>query len=145
MNAEEIDSLNQEIQRAKDSGEFIAASQWVRTKGWKSMWEMCCDIGWSQHFDTMYRSTSEIAHSGSYRLGKELSGLHKQEAMPEWQLTMVMVTALSYYSDVVRIAAEVFPDIKANFESLENWGDQMSEMKASIQEQAKEHVYCGEV
>ena len=139
-NAEEAAELIAEIQSVKNSGEFSAGSEAVPKIAWKKMNLMCEEIGWSEHYQTMYRLTSDNAHSGALTLTGELSRLLTQEPRPEWQSANVMTTALIYHLEVVTIAAEELQINDTNPETLKYWHAQLETFMTAIGDEAKKHV-----
>ena len=139
-NAEETAELNAEIQSVKNSGEFSAASEGVPKSAWEKLNLMCKEIGWLDHYQTMYRLTSDTAHSGAFTPTGELSRLLTQEPRPEWQSAKLMTTALIYYWEAVTIAAEELPINETNPETLKYWHAQLETLMTAIGDEAKKHV-----
>ena len=89
----------------------------------KSAWErvsvMCEELKLEEHYDTVYRMTSDISHGGSYGMRAEVARLAGYTSPQHLELTKALWTGLCFHGWVVDINCQVFPDIAAAFGSFQ--------------------------
>ena len=71
--------------------------------------EMCEELGCLDHYLTIYRGASELAHGGAHGLGEEMLGLVEGQQLPEYKLPFVLLTAVTYHKGAWGFVAKCSP------------------------------------
>ena len=136
--ADETAEIGQQIQQLRAQGNYVAISKLlVAGNSWQKMKAMCEELECLDHYYTMYRSASELAHSGAHGIALELMDLSGRQQRPDFELSKVLLTALIYYGWVVEISCKVFPDLKERFPFDGIWGDNIKILQDQVLEDAR--------
>ena len=138
---EEAVEIDQELQPLKAEEDHGAISELlIPGRSWRPMAAMCEELGCLDHYRTMYRSASELAHGGAHRMAKEIMELSGRQQRPNYELPSVLLTALIYYGWVVEISCKIFPHLKGSFQFDATWGDSIKILEDQVMEEARTYI-----
>ena len=136
--AVEIDQELQPLRAEEDHGAISGLL--IPGKSWQSLATMCEELGCLEHYRTMYRSSSELAHGGAHGMAIEIMTLSGRRQRPNYELSGVLLTALIYYGWVVEISCKVFPHLKKSFQFDATWGDNIKVLQDQVIEEARTYI-----
>ena len=113
---------------------LIPGTSWVTLK------EMCEELGCLDHYLTIYRGASELAHGGAHGLGEEMLGLVEGQQLPEYKIAYVLLTAVTYHEWVVGVCCEVFPSMAKDFRLDPVWSEKCKELWDQVLEAIRAYV-----
>lgn len=107
ITAEEIQKLQREI----ENGNTENVLNIIPTRSWKSMGEICSDLGedWLNEYKSFYRYASIPSHAGAFILGESFMQLLREKPLTEKELSEVLITAVAFHLRVAKIVADSFP------------------------------------
>ena len=99
LSAEESDRIDQELQSLRHQENDVEVSKLLNPgRSWLNLKHMCRELGWLDQYETIYRASSERAHTGARTLGLEWDALvNKPPPMLEYAITTNLLTALIYH------------------------------------------------
>ena len=97
---------------------------------WRNLAALCKDLGLQDHYDTVYRITSEEAHGGVRGMPQEFRRLLDYEQIADWDQATPVATGLADYLSIININVLVFPDLASNFDSFQTGSDWHKRFKA---------------
>ena len=116
-----------------DLGESDLNQLMLPKRPWGNLHCMCKELGLLDHYDTVYRLSSENAHGGGHGMAQDLLVASGQEQIPDWQSPGILHTALVYHVWVVEINLKVFPGLASSFPLNADWKDRMKVLAEDIQ------------
>ncbi len=126
------------LERAKvywEQQDFVGASkELLPGKSWKSCWAMCKEIGCLDHFYTMYRATSEVAHSGAHQMSSTMLELMGIQTMKPFNIPVTLFTAIDYFRWVAVTSAQVFPNLGVELPFGSTWGERIGKLEQEVRE-----------
>ena len=135
---EEVAEIGQELERSMEQEDHVAICGLLGAgKPWKTVREMCKEVGCLDDYLTMYRIASELAHGGAHGIGVEMLELSGEQQMPDYELPAVLLGALNYYRWVIETSCKVFPYLTASFQLGASWEDDIKALQAQVIEEAK--------
>ena len=125
--AEEREEVDRQLQDLREMGDDAGISTLlVPGKSWKNLKKMCTELDCLNHYLTMYRSTSQLAHAGAQGLGREMLAWLEKPLMAETEIPGVLLTAVTYHQWVLEVCNEVFPGRMEGFNFDHSWAEQVN-------------------
>ncbi|MDE2780647.1 MAG: DUF5677 domain-containing protein [Chloroflexota bacterium] len=139
---EEYSDIGQQVQLLNEQADYVGLSKLlIPGSSWEKLRKMCEEIGCLDHYFTMYRSSSELAHSGAHGLGVEILELMGRQPMPDYEPPGILVSALVYYSWVVEIACETLPYLSRDIGLNDDWEREFNLLQSDISKAARRHEF----
>ena len=139
LTPEERDETAQELELIRGKGEegdYAGVSKsLLPNRSWKLLSEMCEDLNCLDHYWTMYRASSEVAHGGAHEMGSTMLEMLDYKQRPDYQLPSVLLTALTYFGWVAEISRKVFPSLESSFQFNSAWGNEINVLQEQVMEQ----------
>ncbi|MCE2463309.1 MAG: hypothetical protein J4F46_05265 [Dehalococcoidia bacterium] len=144
LTPEERDKTAQELEylwKKWEEGDYAGVSKsLLPNKPWKPLKEMCKDLNCLNHYWTMYRASSEVAHGGAYEIDSTMLELIGYQQRPDWELPKDLLSALTYFGWVAEISRKVFPSLESRIQISSAWGDEIDALKQQIKGHAMGHA-----
>lgn len=120
--AKEREEVDRRLQDLREKGDNAGVSKLlVPGTSWQNLKEMCTELDCLDHYSTMYRSASQLAHAGAQGLGREILALIDKPLMAETEMPGVLLTAVTYYQWVLEVCNQVFPGRMLGFNFDPSW------------------------
>ena len=125
--------INHQIQALHERGNYAAASElMLPRRPWGDLRKMCKELELSDHYETVYRLSSEHAHGGGHGMALDLSVAYGLDRVPDWELPGILYTAITYYVWVIKVNLTVFPYLTSKFSLNADWEGRMSAFEDEI-------------
>ena len=133
--AEGQDKALEKARRFMEQQDYVGASkELLPGKPWKSCWAMCKEIGCLDHFYTMYRATSEVAHSGAHQMGSDMLELMGIQTMKPFHIPVTLFTAIDYFRWVAQTSTQVLSHLGGHLPFDSTWGERIGELEQEVRE-----------
>ena len=110
----------------------VSVRQHVPKTSWRRLSQMCeCLCIQADHYETLYRSTSEIHHGGVFRMEQEYRRLLGLEEVPDYEIANILFPAMLYYQWAIFVNRKLFPYLAPNFRS-NDWSNRLRALEAKI-------------
>ena len=112
------------------------------SRPWKSVADMSEDekVGLTEHYKEVYKFLSQKVHGDIRTEGPELFNLRYSREIPDHTLANTMAGGILYYTMVVNINVEVFPNLKDNFRIVSSgtdWNNRFEALSNALMEAAE--------
>ena len=126
--------LNHQIRDLHEKGNYVAASElMLPRRAWGNLRAMCKELKLLDHYETVYRLSSEHSHGGSHGMALDSLVAYGLGRVPDWEPSGVLHTAITYYAWVVDINLRVFPYLASSFPLPADWKDRMKAFASDIE------------
>ena len=126
--------INDQIRDLHEQGNYAAASElMLPRKPWRNMKEMCKELKLLDYYETVYRSSSELAHGGGHGMAQDYLVAYGLDRVPDWVPPGILHTGITCYTWVVDINLKAFPHRASGF-SLDaaDWQGRMRAFADSV-------------
>ena len=131
--AEKRDEVDRKLEDLREKGDHTGISTLlVPGASWKNLKEMCRELDCLDHYLTMYRFASQLAHGGAHGLDREMLALVDKPLMAESEMPGVLVTAVTYHQWVLEVYNQVFPGKMLGFNFDHAWSESYNELVEEV-------------
>ena len=126
--------INHQIEALQEQGNYAAASElMLPRRPWGDLRKMCEELELSDHYETVYRLSSEHAHGGGHGMALDLLVAYGLGRVPDWELPGILHTAITYYAWIIDVNLTVFPHLTSAFSLNADWKDRMRAFEGDIE------------
>ncbi|MDE2939145.1 MAG: DUF5677 domain-containing protein [Chloroflexota bacterium] len=139
---EKYSDIKQRAELFSEQEDYVGLSKLlIPDRSWKNLRSMCEEIGCLDLYFTMYRGSSELAHSGAHGMGTEILELMGRQPMPDYEPPGIIVSALVYYCWVVEISCETLPYLSRDIGVNDDWVREFNLLQSDISIAARRHEF----
>ena len=136
---DETDAKLQSLREQENHAEI--SKLLIPGRSWKTLKDMCGELGWLGQYETIYRGSSEMAHGGARTIGLEMAALVSEQPMLQYVVSDALLKALIYHFWVEGVCCEVFPGMALDIKRNPLWFKQCNELEEELSEAIKA---CGQ-
>ena len=136
---DETDAKLQSLREQENHAEI--SKLLIPGRSWRTLKEMCGELGCLGQYETIYRGSSEMAHGGGRTIGLEMEALVSEQPMLQYVVSNALLKALIYHFWVEDVCCEVFPGMALDIKRNPLWFKQCIELQEELSEAIKA---CGQ-
>ena len=126
--------INHQIQALQEQRNYAAASElMLLRRPWGNLRKMCEELELSDHYETVYRVSSEHAHGGGHGMALNLLDAYGLGRVPDWELPGILCTAITYHAWIIDVNLTAFPHLASAFSLNADWKDRMRAFEGDIE------------
>ena len=126
--------IDHQIRALHEQGNYVAASElMLPRRPWGNLRAMCEELELLDHYETVYRLSSEHAHGGGHGMALDSLVAYGLDRVPNWEPPGILHTAITYYVWIVDINLRAFPYLASGFSLDADWKDRLKVFEGCIE------------
>ena len=132
---EDLEITRQELKTLQEEEDHASVSELLLPdRPWTRLRVMCQELNCMDHYSTIYRAASHVAHGGAFGIGQSMLELVGYAPRPDYVMPGILLTAITYFGWVAEIGCKVFPHLESRFKFGSTWRDNMEALEQDVKE-----------
>lgn len=136
---ENFEVASQKLKALQEEDDYVGISELLLPdRSWTTLRAMCQELNCMEHYSTIYRSASHVAHGGAYSMHLSILEIVGYAPRLDYEMPGILLTAITYFGWVAEIGCKVFPHLESKFKFGSTWGDDMEALEQEVKEAIKQ-------
>ena len=125
--------INDQIRDQLEHGNYEDAMKaMIPRRPWGNLKGMCEELELVDHYETVYRISSERTHGGVIRMAQDHLVALGRCQVPDWEAPGILYTAITCYKWVFNVNLKVFPSLASRCSLNADWQDRLQAFACGI-------------
>ena len=136
---EDFEIASQKLKALQEEKDYVGISELLLPdRSWTTLKAMCQELNCMEHYSTIYRGASHVAHGGAHSMHLSILELVGYAPRLDYEMPGILLTAITYFGWVAEIGRKVFPHLESRFKFGSTWGDDMEALEQEVKEAIKQ-------